>query len=249
VFSAQEVKRFLWINHFCAPPEDICVITPHLSVVDAHLAGASAQVGLTARSFIERTDFAGIERQKKLAPSALSTLQAVDRKTFKSRQDEVFKRWIENLIPAAGPGGKLLSIKEKAELINYCYAYRNEFFSACPALAVEDALTAARTANPNRKPQTSDGIDLMHTVIALEYSTAQGLPSAREWNWRPCSRKKRLPRQPLPLQGQVSWCFASPPLDNNRWRHFQRTTARRGKSRRCGLDGWRNLSPGCLGRR
>jgi hypothetical protein len=165
----QEVKRFLWTNHFRAVPEDLCVFTPHLSVVDAHLAGPHAQVGLTARAFIERTNFAGIEREKKRAPNALSTLQAVDRKTFKSRQDEVFKRWIENLIPTVGPDGKLLSIKEQAELLDYCYSHRETFFPACPALAVEDALTAARTANPNRKPQTSDGIDLMHTVIALAY--------------------------------------------------------------------------------
>jgi hypothetical protein len=34
---------------------------------------------------------------------------------------------------------------------------------------VEDALTAVRTANPRRKPQRSDGIDLMHAVIALAY--------------------------------------------------------------------------------
>ena len=36
-------------------------------------------------------------------------------------------------------------------------------------MAVEDALTRARTAAAGRKPQTSDGIDLMHAVVALAY--------------------------------------------------------------------------------
>jgi hypothetical protein len=36
-------------------------------------------------------------------------------------------------------------------------------------LRVEDALTIARVANPDRVPQRSDGIDLMQSVMALAY--------------------------------------------------------------------------------
>jgi hypothetical protein len=165
----QEVKRFLWINRFGVAAEELVVFTPHLSVVDAFLAGSHAQVGLTARGFIERTDFAGIEKQKELAPDALRRLQAVDRKTFKARQHEIFRPWIKNLIPATDPEGKALSIAQTTELLTFCEAHRDRFLSACPSLAVEDALTLARTADSRRKPQRSDGIDLMHTVIALSY--------------------------------------------------------------------------------
>ena len=39
----------------------------------------------------------------------------------------------------------------------------------CKSLHVEDALSAARVATSTRKPQRSDGIDLMHAVIAVAY--------------------------------------------------------------------------------
>jgi hypothetical protein len=66
----QEVKRFSGLTNFGVIPEELLVFTPHLSVVDGFLAGPHAQVGLTARGFIERTDFAGIEKRKELAPDA-----------------------------------------------------------------------------------------------------------------------------------------------------------------------------------
>jgi hypothetical protein len=67
------------------------------------------------------------------------------------------------------PTEKILSATQKTELLDHCETYMDEFFSACPALAVENASTAARTANSQRKPKISDGIDLMHGVIALAY--------------------------------------------------------------------------------
>jgi hypothetical protein len=87
----QEVRRFLWTNRFSALADELCVFTPHLSVVDGYLVGAHAQVGLAARSFIARTDFSAIAEKKKLAPAALSTLQAVGRKAFKMRQRDIFR--------------------------------------------------------------------------------------------------------------------------------------------------------------
>jgi hypothetical protein len=165
----QEVRRFLWISRFGAPPDELCVFTPHLSVVDGFLSGSKVRVGLTARTFIDGTDFARIEELKQLAPDALRRLQAVDRKTFRKRHDEVSKAWIRNLIPDTDPDGRLLSTAQKNELIEHCAARQDQFLDACPSLAVEDAMTDARTSDPRRKPQNSDGIDLMHTVIALAH--------------------------------------------------------------------------------
>jgi hypothetical protein len=165
----QEVQRFLWQHRFGGTPPDLCVITPHLSVVDSYLSGARTQIGLTARGWIDGVDFARLDGNKELAPDALRRLQAVDRKTFKRRQNEVFRAWINGLIPKLGPDGKPFTVTQRAELLTWCEARQKAFFDACPSLAVEDVLTAARTANPGRKPQRSDGIDLMHTVIALAY--------------------------------------------------------------------------------
>lgn len=165
----QEIQRFLWTKGFGATTDALCVFTPHLSVVDAYLSGTKARVGLTAREFIDGTDFKRIDELKKLAPEALRQLQLVDRKTFKTRHRDIFKAWIKNLIPTTDPDGKLLSVDQRAELIEYCATHEGQFFEACPSLTIEDAMTVARTADPRRKPQNSDGIDLMYTVIALAY--------------------------------------------------------------------------------
>jgi hypothetical protein len=149
----QEVEHFLWQHRFGVTPPDLCVVTAHLSVVDYYHAGTQTGIGLTPRGWID-----GLRR-----------LQAVDRKAFKRRQNEVFRAWINGLIPTLDPDGKPFTVTQRAELLTWCEARQKAFYDACPSLAVEDALTAARTANPGRKPQRSDGIDLMHTVIALAY--------------------------------------------------------------------------------
>jgi len=81
----------------------------------------------------------------------------------------VFRAWIKGLIPELDPDRKPFTVTQQAELLAWCEARRDAFFDACPSLAVEDALTAARTDDPRHNPQRSDGIDLMHTVIALAY--------------------------------------------------------------------------------
>jgi hypothetical protein len=169
VVQRQEVERFLWQDRFGVAPRDLCVITPHLSVVDFYLSGTQTQIGLTARRWIDRVDFNLLDGHKELAPDALRRLQAVDRKVFKTRQNEVFRAWIKGLIPKLDPDGKPFTVTQRAELLTWCEAHQKVFFDACPSLAVEHALTAVRTADPGRKPQRSDGIDLMHTVIALAY--------------------------------------------------------------------------------
>jgi hypothetical protein len=99
----------------------------------------------------------------------MKILQKIDAKTFKKRQHEIFRPWIKGLIPLVGPDGRALPVARREELLDHCEKNQGRFFAACRSLAVEDALTATRIANPARNPQRSDGIDLMHTVIALSY--------------------------------------------------------------------------------
>lgn len=40
----QEVERFLWQGRFGVAPRDLCVVTPHLSVVDSHLSGTQTRM-------------------------------------------------------------------------------------------------------------------------------------------------------------------------------------------------------------
>jgi hypothetical protein len=150
-------------------PTNFNPFTRHLSVVDSYHAGAQARIGLTARGWIAGIDFARIDHPKDLAPNALKILQAVDPKDFKKRQDDIFKPWIRGLIPTIGPDGRGLPVVRREELLDHCLNNQDRFFAACRSLAVEDALTAARVANRQRSPQRSDGIDLMHSVIALSY--------------------------------------------------------------------------------
>jgi hypothetical protein len=73
------------------------------------------------------------------------------------------------VLPNTNPEGLAFSKAELSEFLAFCEGNQTAFYAACPAMAVEDALTRARTATAARKPQTSDGIDLMHAVVALAY--------------------------------------------------------------------------------
>jgi hypothetical protein len=104
--------------------------------------GNANAVGLTKRGWIDGTDFTRVAKLKELAPDALRRLQAVDRKTFRTRQNEVFKAWIKGLIPKFDPDEKPFTPAQQADLLDWCEARQTAFFGACPSLAVEDALTA-----------------------------------------------------------------------------------------------------------
>src|SRR6266566_3062010 len=113
----QEVQGFLWKNVFRAAPTEPQVFTPHLSVVDSYHEGHKARIGLTASQWIAGIDFEGIEKRKDLAPNALKFLQTVDRQTLEDREDEIFKPWIEPLLPTADPDGRALTKVRGAELL------------------------------------------------------------------------------------------------------------------------------------
>jgi hypothetical protein len=165
----QEVERFLWQHKFQARPRDLISITSSLSVVDSFLAGAQARIGLTPRQFIRETDFARLLPLKRLSPTALTTMQSAERKTLKRMDRQIFDAWIGPLIPGRGPDGRALTIQEKADLLAFCWQHKKQFFAACRCLAVEDALTRARTSNAMRQPAESDGMDLQHATVALAY--------------------------------------------------------------------------------
>lgn len=165
----REVTKFVWKELFGVNEGGVKVFTSHLSEVESYLAGSQTRIGLTARQWIKGIDYARIEELKKPAPNALKILQTLDKKSFKAKQKAIFKKWIEGLVPDAGQDGKLLTRKCKETIVDYCEGHQTEFFAVCKSLYVEDALSTARAAALGRKPQRSDGIDLMHAVIALAY--------------------------------------------------------------------------------
>ncbi len=165
----QEVRRFLWREHFGAPPQDLQIFTPHLSVVNSYHTGSKARIGLTPEQWIRGLDLAMIEREKQRAPQALTVLQAQDKKSLEARESECSMAWIRSFVPLVDPGGRPLRSTTRKEILEFCWRERDKFLAACASLAVEDALTYARMSDRKRKPLSSDGIDLQHAVVALAY--------------------------------------------------------------------------------
>jgi hypothetical protein len=64
---------------------------------------------------------------------------------------------------------RALTTPEKAKLLAFRWQRKRQFFVECRCLAVEDALTTARTGNAMRQPTESDGPDLQHAAVALAY--------------------------------------------------------------------------------
>jgi len=165
----QEVERFLWHHKFGLIRKELIAITRSLSVVDSFFAGAQTRIGLTARQFIRETDFTALNPLKKLSPDALKVLQTADRKLLKSKEKEMFEAWVSQSIPDLDPGGRAFTISQKAELVSFCWQQRKQFLAECRSLAVEHALTRARTADAKRTAEESDGLDLQHSAVALSY--------------------------------------------------------------------------------
>ena len=164
-----EVRAFLWKEKFGVSLEPLQVIRRHLSEVESYHAGPETRIGLTPTQWINGVYFRRYDEHKKAAPTALRQLQALGAKKIAQRQDEIFQKWIEGLLPKGDPEDRPFSKAELSGLKAFCAKNQTAFYSACPAMAVEDALTRARTATPARNPQNSDGIDLMHAVVALAY--------------------------------------------------------------------------------
>ena len=144
-------------------------VTPHLSVVDHFLCGRGARIGLTARGFIRDLDYGLLNLLKGLSPRAQAALNGANPAALKTRDRDIFLDWVTHSIPATDPDGRPMSIARRTELAEFCYDNRSAFLAACPAMAVEDALTSNRARNRARRPTDSDGPDGQHTVVALAY--------------------------------------------------------------------------------
>lgn len=165
----REVRAFLWKEKLQVAPEPIDAFRRHLSEVESFMVGSKTRIGVTPRQWIDTIDFKRYAPSKELAPTALRQLQTLGPKKVAERQDEIFERWIEGLLPTKLPDGSACSKAELLEFSKFCLDNQAAFYAACPAMAVENALTRARTATASRNPQNSDGIDLMHAVVALAY--------------------------------------------------------------------------------
>lgn len=164
-----EIRRYLGPAFFGESYPSIVPFYDHLSKVDQLWLGGRQRIGLTPTKWIAGINYDRAQPLKDLAPQALTTLQAAGTAAVLERQVEIFDRWIRNLVPKTAPNGEALPAADVQLLIDFCRQNRDAFLTACRALAFEDAMTVARTNNPNRNPTRSDGIDLMHGVVALAY--------------------------------------------------------------------------------
>jgi len=164
----KEVERFLYQHYFHTAPSAFDVIVLSLSMMHYHSSGRYI-AGLTPRQWIDGVDFKRLDKLKDLSPNALKTLQSAGPQVVKAKQQEMFRAWIRNLIPTFDPNRRALKKTEIEQLLDFCEAHSALFLSECKSLAVEDALTRARTSDPKRKPLRSDGPDLQHAVAALAY--------------------------------------------------------------------------------
>jgi hypothetical protein len=164
-----EVRAFLWKEMLKIEPEAVEALRRHLSEVESYMAGSQTRIGVTPRQWIDSVDFGRFAPSKQLAPTALRQLQTFGPKKIAQRQDEIFEKWIAGLLPTKLPDGAACSKADLSGLSQFCLENQAAFYGACPAMAVENAMTRARTATATRNPQCSDGIDLMHAVVALAY--------------------------------------------------------------------------------
>ena len=164
-----EVRRFLWRHRYDRDHEPMAMITPYLWVVDSHLHDSRINFGMTARQFVRGIDHTMLDPLRTLSPNALRDLQTADKEVVRGLQREMFMAWLNGLMPRFDPGGLVVGTEQRVELLEFCHQRQTQFLKECPALAVENGLTAARTANPRRNPTESDGPDLQHAAVAMAY--------------------------------------------------------------------------------
>ena len=165
-----EVKRFTSERYFCVPAEAFSVFTEHLSVVWADYVGAKTVIGMNARTWVTiNRDLSGFTSGKAEIVESLKTLQAATAQQKKEVEEATFMSWVLPRINDCDPDGKVLTKSEKMKIASFCYANRSEFYSRCPAIAVESELHKIRSRDAKRSPKGSDAIDLFHGVLALSY--------------------------------------------------------------------------------
>lgn len=168
-----EVKRFIWLHYFNCPAEQFCVFTEHFSVMLSHHLGSKVPLGWTVKRWIEyshgRMDLEEIKSAEAEYANALKTLQNADKKQKRDLDHDMFCAWVLISIPDRDQENKLISNSKKEEIVRFCYTEKDEFYSNCPAMAVEHELKEIRTQNRKRQPKEQDACDLQHSVVALAY--------------------------------------------------------------------------------
>jgi hypothetical protein len=162
-----EVKSFLWKNHFTVNPAPFSVFHEHLSQVTIH--HTQPIIGETAASWVARVDPTEIDAAKRQTVSSLRTLQAATKQQKQQIDEAVFRAWIGPKIPLRDTAGVLMRRADRDTLAAFCWANRDHFYRECPAMGVEHFVCEARIRDPNRQPAESDAIDLQHTVLGLSY--------------------------------------------------------------------------------
>ena len=89
-----EVDRFLGQNYFQVQPKEFSPVTPHLSAVDHELTRMLPRIGISPQQFVDQFDYPLLQREKKLAPSALRTLQSAEPEKLKEIEKQMFDAWI-----------------------------------------------------------------------------------------------------------------------------------------------------------
>jgi hypothetical protein len=151
-----EVKRFTWERFFCVSAEEFSVFTEFLSQVWADYVREKTVIGMNARQWVAiNHNLSGIMSDKAQIIDALNTLQAATDQQKKQKEEEVFLRWILPRIDDCDPDGKVLTKSQKMKIANFCFANRTEFYSRCPAIAVESELHKIRSRDARRSPKVA----------------------------------------------------------------------------------------------
>lgn len=165
-----EVKRFTWLHYYGIPAEELWVFTEHLSEVWSDYVGPQTVIGLNARKWLAiNRDLSTINLAKVEIIEVLDILQAATPQQKRQIELEEFLRWILPRINDRDPYRKLITKSAKLDIAKLCYDRKAQFYSSCPAMAVESELHKIRSRDPARQPKASDAIDLFHGVLALSY--------------------------------------------------------------------------------
>jgi hypothetical protein len=112
---------------------------------------------------------ADIAKGKQATPEALSTLQSASASRKKAAEPEIFRLWIQRMLPRRHPAGRMLTTEDRAAILQFCTNVRRTSMRRAPAMAVESELTRIRSQDPGRHPETQDATDFQHSVVGLAY--------------------------------------------------------------------------------
>ena len=143
-----EVRAFLSKERLQIEPEPVDAFRRHLSEVESYMVGSQTRIGVTPRQWIDGVDFPRFDPSKQFAPTALRQLQTFGPKKIAERQNEIFEKWVQGVLPTKRPDGSAYSKADLSDFSKFCVGNQTAFYVACPAMAVENAMTRARSTQP-----------------------------------------------------------------------------------------------------